>query len=129
MKLHELITKYRKEHSLSQRQFAQLCDISHGYANMIEKNINPNTGQPPIPSVPMMKKIAAGMGISLNDLFNSIEDMPIDLATSEAEEKLAIQKEDAELREIMQIFISLNSENRAKLLELSRLYLNAQNKK
>lgn len=38
-------------------------------------------------------------------------------------------KKDSDLEEIMDIFNSLNPDNRAKLLELSRLYLDAQRKK
>lgn len=43
------------------------------------------------------------------------------------EEKPATQMDD-ELREISEIFIELSSENRSKLLELSRLYLDHQRK-
>lgn len=38
-------------------------------------------------------------------------------------------REDAELNQLTDIFTSLNPDNRAKLLELSRLYLDAQHKK
>jgi transcriptional regulator with XRE-family HTH domain len=42
MTLGEYIKKYRSEHGLSQRQFANLCGVSNGYASMLEKGMNPS---------------------------------------------------------------------------------------
>ena len=74
MTLREYIIKYREDHGLSQRQFAKNCDISNGYLGMIENNENPRTGKPPVVSLPMFRKIAGGMGMSLQSLFEAIDD-------------------------------------------------------
>lgn len=84
MTLSELIRSYRSEHKLSQRQFALQCDLSNGYISFLEKGMNPQTKQPITPTLPALKKLADGMGITLNDLFNIVDDMPVEL-TSEAE--------------------------------------------
>lgn len=79
MTLGELVIKYRTTHNLSQRQFAAICGLSNGYISMLEKNKNPKTGQPLIPTLPVLKKIADGMGITVNELFNTSDDISIDL--------------------------------------------------
>lgn len=82
MTLSDLVQEYRREHGLSQRQFASICGLSNGYISMLERNVNPKTGQPVTPSLPALKKIADGMGISLTALFTRTDDIPVDLLTS-----------------------------------------------
>lgn len=79
MTLRDLVKEYRASHSLSQRQFAAVCGLSNGYISMLEKNLNPKTGLPVTPSLPALKKISTGMGISLMDLFTQADDIPVDL--------------------------------------------------
>ena len=78
MKLGDLIRSYRESRDLSQRQFALRCDLSNGYISILEKGINPNTQRPVTPTIPQLKKLADGMGISLSELFEQVDDMPID---------------------------------------------------
>lgn len=82
MKLGDLIKAFRDEHSLSQRQFAIQCDLSNGYISILEKGINPSTGKPVTPTLPQFKKIAEGMGITLSELFEQVDDMPIDIGSN-----------------------------------------------
>lgn len=82
MKLGDLIRSYRESHDISQRQFALRCDLSNGYISILEKGINPNTQKPVTPTIPQLKKLADGMGISLSELFEQVDDMPIDFATN-----------------------------------------------
>lgn len=82
MTLGALVAEYRREHGLSQRQFAIQCGLSNGYISMLEKNNNPKTGLPVTPSIPALKKIASGMGISLDELLSIADDMPVDMSIS-----------------------------------------------
>lgn len=79
MKLSEFIITYRKSHGLSQRQFAKSCNLSNGYISMLENESNPKTKEPVQPSIPVLKKIATGMGMSLSDLLTSIDDTLIEM--------------------------------------------------
>lgn len=80
MKLGEIIINYRKEHGLSQREFAEQCkDITNGYISMIENDTNPTTGKPISPKLDKLKCIADGMGMTLNDLLAMADDMPVDM--------------------------------------------------
>lgn len=80
MTLRELIIQYRDTHGLSQRQFALQCGLSNGYVSMIERGANPTTRQPITPTLPKLKQLADGMGITLADLLTSVDDMPVDIS-------------------------------------------------
>ena len=82
MKLGDLIREYRESHDLSQRQFAMQCDLSNGYISILEKGVNPNTGKPVTPTLPQLKKLADGLHITLSELFEKVDDMPIELASN-----------------------------------------------
>lgn len=82
MKLGDLIRSYRESHDLSQRQFALRCDLSNGYISILEKGINPNTLRPVTPTIPQLKKLADGMGMTLSELFEKVDDMPIDFGAN-----------------------------------------------
>lgn len=79
MKLSEFILAYRESHGLSQRQFAIQCGLSNGYISILEKGINPGTQKPVAPTLPQLKKLADGMGITLTALFENVDDMPVDI--------------------------------------------------
>lgn len=86
MTLIELIQTYRQEHDLSQRQFALDCNLSNAYISMLERGENPKTGQPIVPSLVALKKLATGMHITLGDLMTMVDDIPV--ALSEGEDDL-----------------------------------------
>lgn len=79
MTLSEFMKAYREEHGLSQRQFANICGLSNGYIAMLERGLNPSTGEPITPSIVALKKIATGMGTTMNVLFSEVDDIPIDM--------------------------------------------------
>lgn len=80
MRLGDLISKFRIDRGLSQRQFASQCGLSNGYIAMLEKGLNPSTQKPITPTIPQLKKIASGMGITIMELFEQVDDMPIDVS-------------------------------------------------
>ncbi len=73
MKLHDAITKFRTEHGISQREFAKRCNLSHNTINLLERGINPRSGKPLIPDTITYKKIADGMGITMDELFTTLD--------------------------------------------------------
>lgn len=88
MTLSNLIKNYRGKHHLSQRQFASACNLSNGYISMLEKGLNPNTSQPLIPTLPALKKLATGMGITIEDIFSTVDDMPVSLMAEDQQPSL-----------------------------------------
>lgn len=77
MTLGDVIKKYRREHNMSQRQFAEKCKLSNGYIAMVERGKNPTTGKPIVPSIDKCFAIASAMGMSLTELFTAIDDTKI----------------------------------------------------
>ncbi len=82
MKLGDLIKDYRTTHDLSQRQFALQCGLSNGYISILEKGVNPKTDKPVTPTIPQLRKLADGMGITMTELLEKVDDMPIDLTNT-----------------------------------------------
>ena len=81
MKLSAIISEYRRTMDISQREFARRCDLSNSYISFIEKEYNPKTGKPLVPTLEQYKKIANGMNMSLHSLFEMLdEDSPVNLS-------------------------------------------------
>ena len=74
MELKEALINYRKEHGLSQRKFAEKCDLSNSLISLLEMGVNPQTGKKPNPDTDTYRKIAKGMGISVHSLFEKLGD-------------------------------------------------------
>ncbi len=79
MTLGNFLKLYRENKNLSQRQFATICGVSNGYISLLEKGVNPKTQEPIMPNIATLKIIANAMGMSLNELFERVDDMPVDL--------------------------------------------------
>lgn len=79
MTIGEIITKYCMEHGISNQQFASICDVSKGYISMLINNKNPRTGKPLRPTIETYQKLAEGMNMTLDDLFEIMDDAPVRL--------------------------------------------------
>lgn len=85
MKLSQIITDYRVQEQISQREFARRCGLSNSYISFIENEYNPKTGKPIVPTLEQYHKIASGMGLTVHQLFERLdEDSPVDLHVSDA---------------------------------------------
>lgn len=80
MTLKEYVLEFRKNHKISQRQLAAMCDLSNGFISMLERGNNPNTHEPITPSLKTLKKLANGMGVSLDELLSVTDDIQVNLA-------------------------------------------------
>ena len=74
MILGDLIKEYRIENSLSLRDFAKKCGLSHTYISALEKNIDPRTGKPIAPTLDTVKYISKGMNISIENILKILDD-------------------------------------------------------
>lgn len=81
MHLSDLIKEYRAEHGLSQRKFAQVCGLSNGYLSMLENGKNPRSDEPMSPSLSVLNSLAVGMGMTIDELIESCDDMMVSLRT------------------------------------------------
>lgn len=91
MTLKEYVIEYRKSHKISQRKFAAMCDLSNGFISMLEKGDNPHTQKPITPSLPTLKKLATGMGISLDELLSVTDDIQFNLTAFDLEDSSTME--------------------------------------
>lgn len=77
MKLSEIVYTFRTEHGYSMETFATVCGLSKGYISMVERDWNPQTKKPIIPTMDTLAKLARGMGMTLNNLISIMDDSPV----------------------------------------------------
>lgn len=95
MTLGEYIQEYLSTHAMSQRQFAAQCDLTNGYISILISGANPRTGKPVKPTVDTYIKLARGMNITMDQLFEAIDDTPVRLQMRpEEEDELWQMRED-----------------------------------
>ena len=72
MKIGDIIKEFRKEHGFSMDVFSELCGLSKSYISMLEANKD-SRGNEIAPSVETIAKVAEGMNISFEELFNKLD--------------------------------------------------------
>ena len=70
----DIIIQHRAEHRISQREFARRCGLSNAQISILEYGKNKQTGRKPTPDIITLKKLADGMGITLQALLEMIGD-------------------------------------------------------
>ena len=126
MKLAELITNYRSVHSLSQRQFGAQCGLSTGYISLIEKEVNPQTGKPMVPTLAVLNKIAKGMNMTIDELISVCDDMPVNISEKTAPISESGLEEDIDL-EIARLILSLSPDQKQAALTYLRFLADHDN--
>ena len=74
MTLGQIIKAYRETNSMSMDDFSKASKISKGYISQLENNLNPKTGEPPVPSIQSIRKAANGMFMTFDELFSQLDD-------------------------------------------------------
>ena len=99
MDLKDILINYRAEQKISQREFARRSGLSNAQISILEYGVNKQTGRKPVPDIITMKKLADGMGISLQELFDKIGDSEfVHLNTRTDEYPIVIPNTDRFLR-------------------------------
>lgn len=75
--LGQIIKEFRKETGLSMAEFADLAKISKAYVSVLEKNKNPRNGNPIIPSIPTIRNVANGVGLTFDEVFSLLDESQI----------------------------------------------------
>ena len=77
MKIGEIVQQYLTDHNMSQRQFAKICGLSNGYISMLIIGKNPKTEKAIIPSLSAVMSLSTGMGMTLSDFLEKVDDESI----------------------------------------------------
>ena len=112
MTIREIIIEFREKNNLSQRQFAERCGVSNGYISMLENDVNPTTGKPAIPSLTMLRKIAKGMNMTIDDLLAANEMLLVELS----DEKKAASEKAAKKQEFIELYDRLTPEEKKLII-------------
>lgn len=73
MTLGQIIRAYREENHMSMDDFSRSSGLSKAYISQLENNLNPKTGEPPVPSINSIKKAANGMFMTFDELFSRLD--------------------------------------------------------
>ena len=111
MKLSEVIKQFRKNNdNMSMDAFAQRAHVSKGYVSMLEAERNPKTGKPISPTIDVLAKIAAAMGMTIDELFSVVDDMPVDISCVDVGNVMPVGE--AEIK-LLESFRRLNESGKA----------------
>lgn len=75
MYIGEIITKYRINHNLSLREMSEKTGVSHTHIAKLENIYYEKTGDPYAISLKTLKNIANGIGLKLEDVIKTIEEI------------------------------------------------------
>lgn len=120
MKLSAVLTDYRDRQQISQRELARRCGLSNSYISFLENEFNPRTGKPIVPTLEQYQKIAAGMGMTVHQLFEVLdEDSPVSLHFDVPE--VIEEPHTSEARILARGADRLSPEERRQLLDMARV--------
>jgi len=92
MNLGQIVKKYRDENSMSMDDFSKKSGLSKGYISMLEKNKNPRTGEPIVPSIDTINKVATALGVPFDEAFNMLGDQSVKISPREPSSNLSTVK-------------------------------------
>jgi len=72
MTLGEIIKQYRELYEITMDEFARFSGLSKGYISMLEKNENPRTKLPIMPTTKTLSCVAKAMSISVSELMDKL---------------------------------------------------------
>lgn len=73
MTLGMLVKEYRDSHGMNMQDFAKRCGLSKAYISILERNHNPASGKPPIPSMETIMVISNVIGRDFNEVISLLD--------------------------------------------------------
>ena len=90
MLLGDVIYNYRARNKMTLKEFAARSGLSVSYVNQLERNRNPKTNEPIVPSLETFSKVAIAIGITLDELLSMVdENQPVGLESTSARQPLS----------------------------------------
>ena len=143
MTLGDCIKEYREYHDYSQRQFAEMCSLSNAYISILEKNINPKTGEPPVPTYGVFQKVATAMGISVHELMEKANESQVSIGSNmtldnpvmslnpdimDALKNRAESAENSLEKDLLDMFFTMTDSDKEKLIDYARYIVDSYNR-
>lgn len=73
MTLGDLIKDFRSSHGMSQDDFARYSGLSKAYISILERDFNPSTKRPAIPSLETIKSVSSVIGMDFNEVISVLD--------------------------------------------------------
>lgn len=73
MTLGEMIKSFRTETGYSMDDFAKSSGLSKAYVSILERNRNPVSGKPVVPSLKTIKSVSTVLGVELDDILQKLD--------------------------------------------------------
>lgn len=73
MILGDIVKEYRSRTGMNMQEFADKAGLSKAYISILERNYNPRSGKPPIPSLKTIKAVANAVGMDFNDVIAALD--------------------------------------------------------
>ena len=118
MTIGEIVSKYCKEHGITFQQFAVKCSLSKGYVSMLVNEKNPKTGKPLKPTIETYQNIADGMHMTLDELFEVMDDAPVRLNKKSQDQQLNERKLSEDERMLIEAFRAADSKGRFRIIQV-----------
>lgn len=119
MELGEIIKQYRVEHGLSQRQFSKMCGVSNTYISFLENGRNSDPEKKVAPSLTVIRDIAQGMGMNIQDLIAMADDFDVDISAEKNQPTVSDGLSEAK-KELIAMVPSMSESLAKALLELAK---------
>lgn len=119
MELGEIIKQYRVEHGLSQRQFSKMCGVSNTYISFLENGRNSDPEKNVAPSLTVIRDIAQGMGMNIQDLIAMADDFDVDISAEKNQPTVTDGLSEAK-KELIAMVPSMSESLAKALLELAK---------
>ena len=116
MTLGAYIKSYRESCDCSMDEFAKRSGMSKAYVSILERNYNPSTKKPPVPSLETIMSVSSVIGIDFDTLITSLDgEQKILLTPPKQTESLSKEKQ-----ELIEQIKALPEEKVQLLLQLAK---------
>lgn len=124
MELKDVLLNFRQENKVSQRELARRSGLSNSLISILEMGVNPQTGKKMSPDLDTYRKIATGMGISVQSLFEKLDDTElVSLSYNDLERALEMSEEEKQkTNEIRLLIRGLNRLTPAQVEQATNVF-------
>ena len=79
MTIGDIIKEYREQNNITMDEFSIRSGLSKGYISMLEKNENPRTKHPIMPTTKTLTAVSNAIGFPISELMKKLNNLPSDI--------------------------------------------------
>ena len=117
MTLGQIVKRFRETNKITMEEFSQKSGLSRGYISMLEKNENPLSKKPIVPSLTTIQAVSKVIGIDVNEIIEKLDPDQSTRLSEARDDTIETKALDSRLRSIETAYASLNDEGRQRLVQ------------